>query len=147
MARDIRARYKERQASWSSRPTSAASCAPARSSKRLNDAPLAIVDKRRDKPGESEVMNVIGEHRRGKDCFLIDDIIDSGGTLCNAAEALLDKGAKSVTAYITHGVLSGGAVNRIILQADGTGDHRFHPADRSRLNPRRISASISIAPT
>ena len=76
------------------------------------DAPLAIVDKRRDKPGESEVMNIIGEPT-GRDCILVDDIVDSGGTLCNAAEALLDKGANSVTAYITHGVLSGGAVARV----------------------------------
>ena len=75
-------------------------------------APLSIVDKRRDKPGESKVMNVIGDVT-GKDCILVDDIIDSGGTLCNAAEALLDDGAKSVTAYITHGVLSGEAVKRI----------------------------------
>ncbi len=73
---------------------------------------LAIVDKRRDKPGESEVMNVIGDVA-GKDCILIDDIIDSGGTLCNGADALLEKGATSVTAYITHGVLSSGAVTRI----------------------------------
>lgn len=80
--------------------------------KRL-DSLLAIVDKRRDRPGESEVMNVIGDVS-GKDCILIDDIIDSGGTLCNAADALLAKGATSVTAYITHGVLSGGAVNRIV---------------------------------
>jgi len=79
--------------------------------KRL-DSLLAIVDKRRDKPGESEVMNVIGDVS-GKECILIDDIIDSGGTLCNAAEALLSMGATSVTAYITHGVLSGGAVARI----------------------------------
>ena len=76
------------------------------------DTPLAIVDKRRDKPGESEVMNVIGEVS-GKDCLLVDDIIDSGGTLCNAAEALLSQGATSVTAYISHGVLSSGAVSRI----------------------------------
>ncbi|RVN31526.1 ribose-phosphate diphosphokinase, partial [Sinorhizobium meliloti] len=79
--------------------------------KRL-DCLLAIVDKRRDRPGESEVMNVIGEVN-GKDCLLIDDIVDSGGTLCNAAEALLKNGATSVTAYITHGVLSGGAVARV----------------------------------
>ena len=79
--------------------------------KRL-DAQLAIVDKRRERAGESEVMNVIGDVK-GKDCLLIDDIIDSGGTLCNAAEALMAKGALSVTAYITHGVLSGGAVARI----------------------------------
>jgi ribose-phosphate pyrophosphokinase len=76
------------------------------------DAPLAIVDKRRERPGESEVMNVIGDVS-GRTCILIDDIIDSGGTLVNAAEALLEKGAKDVLAYITHGVLSGGAVARI----------------------------------
>ncbi|WFU00525.1 ribose-phosphate pyrophosphokinase [Rhizobium sp. CB3171] len=79
--------------------------------KRL-DCLLAIVDKRRDRPGESEVMNIIGDVE-GKDCLLIDDIVDSGGTLCNAADALLAQGAASVTAYITHGVLSGGAVTRI----------------------------------
>ena len=79
--------------------------------KRL-DSLLAIVDKRRDSPGESEVMNVIGDVS-GKDCILIDDIVDSGGTLCNAAEALLENNATSVTAYITHGVLSGGAVARV----------------------------------
>ncbi|MCC6204842.1 MAG: ribose-phosphate pyrophosphokinase [Hyphomicrobiales bacterium] len=76
------------------------------------DAQLAIVDKRRERPGESEVMNIIGDVR-GKDCMLIDDIVDSGGTLCNAADALLANGATSVTAYITHGVLSGGAAARI----------------------------------
>ena len=75
-------------------------------------APLAIVDKRRDRPGESEVMNIIGEVD-GKSCVLVDDIIDSGGTLCNAADALLAKGATDVSAYITHGVLSGGAVARV----------------------------------
>jgi ribose-phosphate pyrophosphokinase len=79
--------------------------------KRL-DCPLAIVDKRRERAGESEVMNVIGEIK-GKSCILIDDIVDSGGTLVNAAEALLEEGAKDVSAYITHGVLSGGAVSRI----------------------------------
>ena len=84
----------------------------ARALARRVNAPLAIVDKRRDKPGESEVMNVIGDVS-GRDCILIDDIIDSGGTLCNAAEALLANGAISVTAYISHGVLSGGAVARI----------------------------------
>jgi ribose-phosphate pyrophosphokinase len=76
------------------------------------DAQLAIVDKRRERAGESEVMNIIGDVE-GKDCILVDDIIDSGGTLCNAAEALLEKGANSVSAYVTHAVLSGGAVNRI----------------------------------
>jgi len=76
------------------------------------DARLAIVDKRRERPGESEVMNVIGDVA-GSDCILVDDIVDSGGTLCNAADALLAQGAKSVTAYITHGVLSGGAIARV----------------------------------
>ncbi|MDB5594480.1 MAG: prsA [Hyphomicrobiales bacterium] len=76
------------------------------------DAPLSIVDKRRERAGESEVMNIIGDVS-GKSCILVDDIVDSGGTLCNAAEALLAKGAREVYAYITHGVLSGGAVARI----------------------------------
>ena len=76
------------------------------------DADLAIIDKRREAAGISEVMNVIGDVKN-RDCILIDDIVDSGGTLCNAAVALMDQGATSVSAYITHGVLSGGAVARI----------------------------------
>jgi ribose-phosphate pyrophosphokinase len=76
------------------------------------DASLAIVDKRRERAGESEVMNIIGEVS-GRSCILVDDIVDSGGTLCNAADALLKEGATEVRAYITHGVLSGGAVARI----------------------------------
>src|SRR5476651_2447848 len=79
--------------------------------KRIN-VPIAICDKRREKPGESEVMNVIGDVK-GKRCILIDDIVDSGGTLVNAANALLAQGATEVVAYITHGVLSGGAVAKI----------------------------------
>ncbi|HEX7920387.1 MULTISPECIES: ribose-phosphate pyrophosphokinase [Bradyrhizobium] len=79
--------------------------------KRIN-TPLAIVDKRRERPGESEVMNVIGDVA-GYNCILVDDIVDSGGTLVNAAEALIAHGAKEVSAYITHGVLSGGAAARI----------------------------------
>src|SRR5262245_10939989 len=75
-------------------------------------ADLAIVDKRRERAGESEVMNIIGDVSK-RTALLIDDIVDSGGTICNAAEALLSKGAKSVYAYATHGVLSGGAVARI----------------------------------
>ncbi len=80
--------------------------------RRLDNAPLAIVDKRRERAGESEVMNIIGEVK-GRHCVLIDDIIDSGGTLCNAAQALMDGGAASVTAYLSHGVLSGTAVERV----------------------------------
>ncbi len=73
---------------------------------------LAIIDKRRERAGVSEVMNVIGEVE-GRDCVLVDDIVDSGGTLCNAAAALIANGARSASVYVTHGVLSGGAVARI----------------------------------
>jgi ribose-phosphate pyrophosphokinase len=113
--------------------------------KRLDNAPLAIVDKRRERPGESEVMNIIGDVK-GRCCILADDIIDSGGTLCNAAQALIEAGANSVAAYITHGVLSGGAVARVdnsaltelvitdsILPTDATND-----SDRIRI--------LSVAP-
>ncbi|HEX7776072.1 MAG TPA: ribose-phosphate pyrophosphokinase [Parvibaculum sp.] len=79
--------------------------------KRIN-ADLAIVDKRRERAGESEVMNIIGDVR-GRSCILVDDIVDSAGTLCNAAEALLKQGATAVSAYVSHGVLSGGAVARV----------------------------------
>jgi len=79
--------------------------------KRIN-APLAIIDKRRERAGESEVMNVIGDVA-GFTCVLVDDIVDSGGTLVNAAEALLKNGAKDVYAYISHGVLSNSAFGRI----------------------------------
>jgi ribose-phosphate pyrophosphokinase len=80
--------------------------------KRLDNAPLAIVDKRRERAGESEVMNIIGDVE-GRFCILIDDIVDSAGTLCNAATALMAAGAEAVVAYCTHGVLSGGAVARV----------------------------------
>jgi ribose-phosphate pyrophosphokinase len=80
--------------------------------KRLNNAPLAIVDKRRERAGESEVMNIIGDVD-GRTCVLIDDIVDSAGTLCNAAAALKQQGATEVFAYSTHGVLSGGAATRV----------------------------------
>ncbi len=79
--------------------------------KRL-DADLAIVDKRRERAGVSEVMNIIGEVD-GRRCILVDDIVDSAGTLCNAADALRGRGAKSVSAYVSHGVFSGGAVARV----------------------------------
>ncbi len=79
--------------------------------KRL-DADLAIIDKRRERAGVSEVMNIIGDVE-GRRCVLVDDIVDSAGTLCNAAVALMEKGATSVHAYVTHGVLSGGAVARV----------------------------------
>ncbi len=80
--------------------------------KRLNNAPLAIIDKRRDRAGESEVMNIIGDVK-GRTCILCDDIVDSAGTLCNAADALMGAGALTVSAYVSHGVLSGQAVERV----------------------------------
>ena len=75
-------------------------------------ADLAIVDKRRERAGESEVMNIIGDVK-GKECFMIDDIVDSAGTLCNASDALISEGATKVFSYVTHGVLSGKAVERV----------------------------------
>ena len=75
-------------------------------------ADLAIVDKRREKAGESEVMNIIGDVE-GRECFMIDDIVDSAGTLCNASDALIKQGATKVYSYVTHGVLSGNAVERV----------------------------------
>jgi len=84
----------------------------ARQIARRLDADLAIIDKRRERAGVSEVMNIIGDVA-GRRCILVDDIVDSAGTLCNAAEALVDSGAAGVYAYVTHGVLSGGAVGRV----------------------------------
>jgi ribose-phosphate pyrophosphokinase len=84
----------------------------ARAVARRINADLAIVDKRRERAGESEVMNIIGEVR-DHDCIMVDDIVDSAGTLCNAADALKKAGARSVSAYVSHGVLSGGAVARV----------------------------------
>lgn len=110
MARDVKVNYKHDNVMVVS--PDVGGVVRARSLAKRIDAPLAIVDKRRDRPGESEVMNIIGEVE-GYDCLLVDDIVDSGGTLCNAADALLANGATSVTAYITHGVLSGSAVTRI----------------------------------
>ena len=84
----------------------------ARAIARRINANLAIIDKRREKPGSSEVMNIIGDVYKHH-CIIVDDIIDSGGTICNAAQALIDVGAISVDAYVTHGVLSGSAVSNI----------------------------------
>jgi len=80
--------------------------------KRLDDADLAIIDKRRPRPNESKVMNIIGDVE-GKSCVMVDDMVDTAGTLCQAAQALKDEGAVRVVAYITHPVLSGAAVERI----------------------------------
>jgi ribose-phosphate pyrophosphokinase len=88
----------------------------ARATAKRLDANLAIVDKRREREGVSEVMNIIGDVS-GRHCILVDDIVDSAGTLCTAAEALREVGAESVSAYVTHGVLSGGAVARVASSA------------------------------
>jgi ribose-phosphate pyrophosphokinase len=107
--------------------------------------PIAICDKRRERPGESEVMNVIGEVD-GKRCILVDDIADSGGTLANAANALLEKGATEVIAYVTHGVLSGGAVPKIAASQLETLviTDSIQPTETTRAAPNiRV---LSIAP-
>ena len=110
MSRDIRERYSLENLMVVS--PDVGGVVRARDLAKRIDAPLAIVDKRRERPGESEVMNIIGDVE-GRDCLLFDDIVDSAGTLCNAAEALMAAGANRVSAYITHGVLSGGAVARV----------------------------------
>jgi ribose-phosphate pyrophosphokinase len=84
--------------------------------KRLDDADLAIIDKRRPRPNESKVMNIIGEVK-GKTCVLIDDMVDTAGTLCAGAQALKDEGAIKVVAYITHPILSGNAIEKITKSA------------------------------
>jgi ribose-phosphate pyrophosphokinase len=111
IAADIRARFSAEKLTMVS--PDVGGVVRARSlAKRLNNAPLAIVDKRRERAGESEVMNIIGDVD-GRTCILIDDMVDSAGTLCNAAAALRQQGATDVYAYCTHGVLSGGALARV----------------------------------
>ncbi len=109
-ARDIKERYGARHLMIVS-PDVGGVVRARQLAKRLN-VDLAIIDKRRERAGMSEVMNVIGDVG-GRHCVLVDDIIDSGGTFCNAAEALIARGASSVGAYVTHGVLTGGAVSRV----------------------------------
>jgi len=108
--RDIQERYKGRNLTIVS-PDVGGVLRARQIATRLN-CDLAIIDKRRERAGHSEVMNVIGDVT-DRDCMLVDDLVDSGGTHCNAAEALMRHGARSVSAYVTHGVLSGGAVARI----------------------------------
>ena len=111
ICRDIREKYDSKNLMFVSPDVGGVARARAYA-KRVGDAPLSIVDKRRDNPNESEVMNIIGDVS-GKDCVIVDDIIDTAGTLCNAAAALMEGGAKSVCAYISHGVLSGPAADRL----------------------------------
>ena len=111
MSEDIKARFSGRPITVVSPDVGGVVRARALA-KRLDNAPLAIVDKRRERAGESEVMNIIGDVE-GRFCVLIDDIVDSAGTLCNAAGALKQAGAEDVVAYCTHGVLSGAAATRV----------------------------------
>ena len=111
LADDIRVHYSDHESLMIVSPDVGGVVRARALAKRLN-ADLAIVDKRRSGPGESEVMNIIGDIR-GRHCILFDDIVDSAGTLCNAAKALIDQGASEVSAYVTHGVLSGAACDRV----------------------------------
>ncbi len=117
----------------------------ARATARRLDAGLAIIDKRREQAGVSEVMNIIGEVS-GRHCILVDDIVDSAGTLCNAATALAEAGAKTVTAYVTHGVLSGGAVAKVGNSAleELVITDSILPTEAVRITPK--IRCISIAP-
>lgn len=137
MSADIRARFGGRNLMVVSPDVGGVVRARALS-KRLDNAPLAIVDKRRERAGESEVMNIIGDVE-GRFCILCDDIVDSAGTLCNAAAALKEAGAEEVVAYVTHGVLSGGAVARVEASAlrelvitDSLGNEAIRQATRIR---------------
>lgn len=135
MSADIQTRFPDKQ--WMVVSPDVGGVVRARSlAKRLDNAPLAIVDKRRERPGESEVMNIIGQVE-GRFCILIDDIVDSAGTLCNAAAALKAAGAEDVIAYCTHGVLSGGAVARVdgselreLVITDSIGNHAIVAASQ-----------------
>ena len=118
--------------------------------KRLDDADLAIIDKRRPRPNESKVMNIIGEVE-GKMCLLIDDMVDTAGTLCQAAQALKDEGAVKVVAYITHPVLSGNAVDRISKSALDelvvTDTIPLSPAAKACGRIRQLSVAALLAET
>ncbi len=111
MAKDIKSKYTDPHELMIVSPDVGGVVRARTLADRLN-VDLAIVDKRRPRPGESEVMNIIGDVS-GRRCILFDDIVDSAGTLCHAAKALMDRGAKSVSAYVSHGVLSGPALDRV----------------------------------
>lgn len=144
MSEDIKARFSDKNLMVVSPDVGGVVRARALA-KRLENAPLAIVDKRREKAGESEVMNIIGDVA-GRFCILIDDIVDSAGTLCNAAAALKAAGAEDVVAYCTHGVLSGGAVARVdgselkeLIITDTIGNHAI-------VEQAKSTRHLTIAP-
>ena len=145
-SKDIRERYDGEELMFVS--PDVGGVVRARALARRLDAGLAIIDKRRERAGVSEVMNIIGDVS-GRQCVIVDDIVDSAGTLCNAADALMEAGAKSVTAYVTHGVLSGGAVARVAgssLEALVTTDSILATeAVRMARNIRRISIAPLMA--
>ncbi len=149
MSADIQSRFPGKQ--WMVVSPDVGGVVRARSlAKRLDNAPLAIVDKRRERAGESEVMNIIG-NVEGRFCILIDDIVDSAGTLCNAAAALKAAGAEDVVAYCTHGVLSGGAVARVdgsalaeLVITDSIGNHAVI-AESSKIRHLTIAPLLAEA--
>ena len=149
MSADIQARFSDRNLMVVSPDVGGVVRARALA-KRLDNAPLAIVDKRRERPGESEVMNIIGDVK-DRFCVLIDDIVDSAGTLCNAAAALKMAGASGVAAYCTHGVLSGGAVARVegsaleeLVITDSIGNHEVI-ADSPKIRHLTIAPLLAEA--
>src|SRR5881398_2713678 len=146
MVRDIKERFDLNNVMVVSPDVGGVVCARGLA-KRIN-TPLSIIDKRRERAGESEVMNVIGD-AAGYTCILVDDIVDSGGTLVNAAEALLENGTKDVYGYISHGVLSGGAAARIagsrLKELVITDSIQPTEAIRSAPNIRTLSIASLIA--
>ena len=145
-AKDIKERFKGRNVMIVSPDVGGVVRARAIATRLHTD--LAIIDKRRERAGVSEVMNVIGDVK-GRDCILVDDIVDSGGTLINAAKALLDNGAASASVYVTHGVLSGEAVSRIsaspIEMVTITDSILATDAIRAAANIRQLSISPLMA--
>jgi ribose-phosphate pyrophosphokinase len=143
MERDIRANYKTDDLMIVS--PDVGGVVRARALANRLGADLAIVDKRRERAGESEVMNIIGDVS-GRACILFDDIVDSAGTLCNAAAAMMDKGAASVSAYVAHGVMSGAAFERVdgsALKELVVSDSIFHGDAFSKSKKVR---SVTVAP-
>ncbi len=118
--------------------------------KRLNDANLAIIDKRRPKANQAKVMNIIGDVE-GRDCVIIDDIIDTAGTLCLASKALIEKGANSVTAYCTHPILSGNAIenieNSVLTEVVVTDSIPLSEAAQKCAKVRQLTLSQLVAET
>ena len=143
LVRDLKEKYQGKEVTMVS--PDVGGVVRARAYAKRMDAPIAIVDKRRERAGVSEVMNVVGEVA-GTHCILVDDIVDSAGTLCNAAEALIKQGAKSVSAYVAHGVLSGPAYDRIAASCmdELVITDTIRPTEQCHVNPKiRV---VTVAP-